>query len=451
MKLNINKQYLLVAITLFTGSLFAQKKGDKTVVFMNYTFDKPAKNSEIEDEGVSEEHWIDRLENCPATIVDKGADLFWGRKGDFKEGDNQYGYAKNLLKNNDDLPESDKILFYGKSEPDTMKQGYAGIVAFFKGKPKEKTYITLPFYDNTGKPMKMIAKKTYCIEMSVSLAEASKFAINNLGMLFVKDIDSYQGREPGRIDKESGRVVLNYRNKIYNSYSGWDKVCNMYTAKGDETGLLIGNFFQDDSTKQEPMKKITDAKKEFGSEDIPDQLNFAYYYIDNVRIKEAKRGECNCIKGDTTAADYEFSKTNFSKEPTVTDKMTPEEKFAANTIYYSFGKYSLSPTAVNSRDFIIEMLLKNPKWTVELVGHNDVEEERAAAEIEDLTEELSDMDQKRVDKLKYDLIQKGIDETRISISVKDAKEVNQDEFDESDDTELQWAKNRRVEFILRRN
>jgi len=180
-------------------------------------------------------------------------------------------------------------------------------------------------------------------------------------------------------------------------------------------------------------------------------LNFAYYYIDNVRIKEAKRGECNCIKGDTTAADYEFSKTNFSKEPTVTDKMTPEEKFAANTIYYSFGKYSLSPTAVNSRDFIIEMLLKNPKWTVELVGHNDVEEERAAAEIEDLTEELSDMDQKRVDKLKYDLIQKGIDETRIRVTVKDAKEVNQDEFDESDDTELQWAKNRRVEFILRRN
>jgi len=131
MKLNINKQYLLVAITLFTGSLFAQKKGDKTVVFMNYTFDKPAKNSEIEDEGVSEEHWIDRLENCPATIVDKGADLFWGRKGDFKEGDNQYGYAKNLLRSNDDLPDSDKILFYGKSEPDTMKQGYAGIVAFF--------------------------------------------------------------------------------------------------------------------------------------------------------------------------------------------------------------------------------------------------------------------------------------------------------------------------------
>jgi outer membrane protein OmpA-like peptidoglycan-associated protein len=97
------------------------------------------------------------------------------------------------------------------------------------------------------------------------------------------------------------------------------------------------------------------------------------------------------------------------------------------------------------------MLLKNPKWTVELVGHNDVEEERAAAEIEDLTEELSDMDQKRVDKLKYDLIQKGIDETRIRVTVKDAKEVNQDEFDESDDTELQWAKNRRVEFILRRN
>jgi len=325
------------------------------------------------------------------------------------------------------------------------------LLPFFKGKPKEKTYITLPFYDNTGKPTKMIAKKTYCIEMSVSLAEASKFAINNLGMLFVKDIDSYQGREPGRIDKESGRVVLNYRNKIYNSYSGWDKVCNMYTAKGDETGLLIGNFFQDDSTKQELMKKITEAKKEFGAEDIPDQLNFAYYYIDNVRIKEAKRGECNCIKGDTTAADYEFSKTVFSKEPSITDKMTPEEKFAANTIYYSFGKYSLSPTAVNSRDYIIDMLLKNPKWTVELVGHNDVEEQRAAEEIEDLTEELSDMDQKRVDKIKYDLIQKGIDETRISVTVKGANEVNQDEFDESDDTELQWAKNRRVEFILRRN
>jgi len=56
-----------------------------------------------------------------------------------------------------------------------------------------------------------------------------------------------------------------------------------------------------------------------------------------------------------------------------------------------------------------------------------------------------------VDKIKYDLIQKGIDETRISVTVKGANEVNQDEFDESDDTELQWAKNRRVEFILRRN
>lgn len=298
----------------------------------------------------------------------------------------------------------------------------------------------------------MTPGKFYCVEMSISLAEASKYATNNIGMMFVKNFVEYEKIEMatgGQLNFEEGRLMMNYKNRVYNSYSDWDKVCGMYKAKGDETGVVIGNFMFNDKTTAMVQKKIT--KLESGAEGVA-ILPMAYYYIDNIRIKEvANKTECHCFKADTAAASYEFSAVVMTIEPVISDKMTIAEKIGAQTIYYGFGKSNLSATGRSSIDYVIEQMKANPNVKVTVLTHNDEEEDRASEEYEDLKADLENMDEKRGELIKALMLKAGISEGRFTIDAKGAsmpntKEGSSDE--DASDKELQWARNRRVEFVV---
>ncbi len=423
-----SKLFLLSSLFILIGlSLNAQRtgKGDKTKAFLNFTFE------DFTEEGtISEPSQIGMLKNVysPTTI---GADLFnLNSPGDFGVGQNLYGLQLPIEAAAERLPEVDKNLF-GKN----LKgggDGFAGIVTYKPGKlSKERTYITIPFISGKDK-LKMTKGMKYCIEFSVSLGESSKYATNNIQMLFSKDL--MEEATDGLVAKEAGRTLSNYKNRVYSGFFGWEKVCAMYEAKGDEVCLVIGNFETNEETKVEQQKKPKDSETEV--------LPHAYYFIDNVRIKEVNSKEqCNCYAADTTEIAEVYSTLIYDKTPILTDKMTSAQKIQEQVAYFGFGKKSYTESGKESFNFIIAEMNANPSMRIEITGHNDQKEDEVAEQ----NQELTNMARKRAEAIKSYFVRQGIDETRIVVLSNSSAEPSL-EIQSDDDKEVRDAKSRRVMF-----
>ncbi len=326
---------------------------------------------------------------------------------------------------------------YGSEEPTTENGGnvYAGIVAYKPGKlAGERSYITIQLMQGK-EPVTLKKGLTYCIEYAVSLGESSKFACNNLGAYLSKDAPG--NGEAGAIYMAGDHVMKAQLNKVYNGFFGWEKVCNTYTAKGDEKYITIGNFDLNDKTQFQAVKKPKDAEA--------DPLTHAYYYIDNIIVRLVDSPtECACFNAKPPKIEDGFSTLVFDKTPEINDKMNTEKKIAAQTIYFRAGKTSLTENARVNLDFIISQMNANPAMKLEVEGHNDGLEIKAGAENEDYL----DMDRKRVAAAVKYLTNNGIAEERIVKSYK-SDTTPSAEISEDDDQEVKDAKNRRVEFRVK--
>ena len=326
---------------------------------------------------------------------------------------------------------------YGSEEPTTENGGnvYAGIVTYRPGKQAgERSYITIQLMQ--GKEQVTLKKGlTYCVEYAVSLSESSKFANNNLGVYFSKDMPA--NGEPGAIYMSGDHVMKAQLNKIYNGFFGWEKVCNTYTAKGDERYLTIGNFDRNENTQFQAVKKPKDAEA--------DPLTHAYYYVDNIIVRLVDSPtECACFNAKPPKIEDQFSTLVYDKTPEINDKMSVELQIAAQTIYFRAGKASLSESAITNIDFIIEEMNADPSMKLEIIGHNDGLEIKAGEENED----YQDMDRKRVAMVVKYLVKNGIAEQRL-IKTHKSDTVPCKEIVEDDDQEVKDAKNRRVEFSVK--
>lgn len=422
-------------------------KKDPTKLLLNYTFNEVTEGYTDSEPGGAQFLRLVKDKVLDPTFTDRPADLYYGAPGSdspYGIGNNKMGFALPITETQDMVDPSDKGVFLPGAVNNDGQSGFAGIVVYKPGNlQKERTYVTIPFVDKDNKEKKMIKGKTYCVEMAISLAEASAYATNNIGMLFSKSIYDLNRMDAlGVINKEDSLMVLNYRNKIYNNYSSWDKVCSVYRAKGGENGVVIGNFYTNPNTKFELQKKI--VKMEGDAKAVP-MLKMAYYYIDNVRIKEVEnKTECHCYKADTAETNYEYSTALFSKVSTVKKDAPLVDQIAAQTIYFGFGKTILTDAGKTSLDAIIAVLKENPSKTITITGHSDEEEDRMSAEIE----ELMEMDKKRVELIEKLIIKAGISADRLTIKNNSSKEQNSKESDSDDDIDLKWAKNRRIEFSL---
>jgi len=333
---------------------------------------------------------------------------------------------------------------YGTEE--TTAEGgenvYAGIVAYKPGKQAaERSYITIPIAKK-GKAG-LTKGMTYCVEYSISLSESSKFACNNLGLYFTDKAPA--AGESEALYADGDHLVKSAVNGIYNGYFGWDKVCNIYIAKGDEKFITIGNFDRNEKTLFQSMKKPKDSEVE--------ALLHAYYYVDNIIIrqieidpktKQPKLEQCECYNKRPPKVEDSFSTLVYDKTPEINEKMTLDKKIAAQTIYFRAGKTSLTENAVKNLDFIAAQLNTNPSMTLEVIGHNDPLENKAGEE----NEKYKGMDLLRIKAVKDYLTSQGIDADRL-FSVPMSDSLQSTEIAEDDDQETKDAKNRRVEFRVK--
>jgi outer membrane protein OmpA-like peptidoglycan-associated protein len=347
---------------------------------------------------------------------------------------------------------------FGKEDPQEGKS-YVGISAYLTGKKQnERSYIT------GALNQKLEKNKTYCIEFWVSLAEGSKYACNNIGIKFD------QKRPDEAADKQlaKGNVdVLHPENKVVNSANGWFKICGTYVAKGGEQYITIGNFEPNAKTTNEPFKQSKQSKAT--------AIQAAYYFIDNVIVRDYYEsfdaylaykkvnaddlqddlrkiyeknydtlGKCQCFTKAVIDTDTTYSKLTYQKDFIIEDRMKPEEKIQTYQVYFAAGSSKLSSEANTTLDEIAKILNANSAFKLKVVGHADTEEFNLSSTKKP---EYADVDKKRAEAVKEKLTALGV-KNAITIDSKAASVESDSVSGESDEKELDWAKNRRVEFFI---
>ncbi len=314
---------------------------------------------------------------------------------------------------------------YGKEHP---KEGgnYAGIVGYSYGDKMPRSYVMTKIDVPLKKDMR------YCVKFNLSLAEASKYASNNIGAKLSKKPFGSDSKLP-LIDEAS---LLHYNNdhKIMSARYNWTEVCGVVVAEGGEKYITIGNFNSDDETKSERMKKDPKLKVT--------QIVAAYYYIDDVTVRLLSDGEqCDCQAEESA---QEYSTTIYQKVFNLNDEMSAKEKIELQEIFFAFGRDKLTTEGTGSLDLIAKLLKENPAMKLQINGHNNAMEDSVGIE----NDYYADMDNKRIGAVMNYLMEKGIPEGRIIFTQKGIDEPNTDTNPE-DDEDLVMAKNRRVTFTVR--
>ena len=309
---------------------------------------------------------------------------------------------------------------FGKED---AKEGsnYVGIVAYSYNDKVPRSYAMVKL----DAPLKKGVR--YCVTFNVSLAEASKYACNQLGANF--------SNKPFATETKTSIIdvahVQHRDNKIINMTYNWEKICGVFEAKGGEKYLTIGNFIKNENVKTEINKKPKEMK-------VVQALS-AYYFLDDVSVVMMdESSECSCA-GDEPKNEY--STTVFQKSVLVNSKMTPTQVVNAQQTFFAFGKANFSPEGKAMLDLIAAKLTENPTMKMEVIGHSDAMEDSVGVE----KTQYSGMAEKRVDAVITYLKGKGIDPNRL-ISVVENSAIPNDEISEADDQDLQMAKNRRVTF-----
>jgi outer membrane protein OmpA-like peptidoglycan-associated protein len=315
---------------------------------------------------------------------------------------------------------------YGSESP---KEGdnYAGIMAYSHQDKLPRTYLTAKLKT----PLK--EGQSVCVTFYVNLAEASKYSCNQIGMLIGKSEFS-SDQKISLIDNKVS--VIHPKNKVFNSFLGWEKICGTYTSeKGGEKFITIGNFSTNAETKPETNKKAKDNKFT--------PVIGAYYFVDDISVMLLEEKQtCDCNYED--AENKQFSTMIYQKSALLTDRMTAKEKIELQSVNFGFGKDELTPAAKTSLDLIVAELKANPTMTIIAQAHSDQEEVNYG----ESKPMYSEMDAKRGSMVKDYFKSKGIDPGRVKVELKGAAMPNTAEFKEGDNDELKQAKNRRVVFVV---
>lgn len=335
------------------------------------------------------------------------------------------GARADLFTPNKKLPDIDVPSNIYGSEQAKDGSNYAGIVTYSHNNKVPRTYVS----NKLEVPFKK--GERYCVEFHISMAEASSYASNQIGAHFSKKAFGAAAKE-SIIEKTH---ILDENNKLFNAPFGWDRVCGVYEAEGGEKYITIGNFTSNENTKNVRNKKIASSKVAL--------IAAAYYYLDNISVTLVdENNPCDCAPSDPTEG---YSKTVYQKAYNLTDDMTATQKIESLTVFFGFGKTDITSAGEEALNRIAKILKANPNLKIEIKGYSDQMEDEAAED----KMFFQGMDRKRIDAVFNYFSEQGIGESKMILSPQGSSEQSP-EIIESDEDDIKQAKNRRVEFKVRK-
>jgi outer membrane protein OmpA-like peptidoglycan-associated protein len=302
-------------------------------------------------------------------------------------------------------PNKELIYEIGKSKPHTGKS-YAGI-GFYGNTDFE--------YIQTKLVKKLIKNTKYCLTVFFQLGENIDYSVSEIG--FALTNDKINAKHKKLIGSTLSYILCSA--ELLKKTNKWIEVKSIYTANGNEKYLTIGNF--NPYLVYNVISKKNNKKKE----------KYTYYYIDDVSLLEIKdSSECACnevkpIKKDSVKV--EIVKSYYDSGDV--------KAIMLNNLVFESNKIKLLPVSNAELDKLVNYLKTNPTKTIELFGYTD----NTGKELDNIK-----LSEARVKSVADYLISKGIETKRITFKGYGSKNPIK-----PNDTELNKAKNRRVEFKIK--
>lgn len=326
-------------------------------------------------------------------------------------------FSNKLKKREWSRPRNNKI---GSQRP-RSGQAYYGIIVYwieggscyFPAKPYTSESISLQLPDS------LKSGRCYYIELFVSLAEYSDWALDRINVLFSNDYvfikDGFNDLTKLSYLDTASSISLRDENCSYlDNRKDWIKIFGTYKATGGEKYLKIGTSIANPrKIKIQPSKGLKELCQEK-----------SYYYLEDLRIEEVE----NC-------ADQRDCELNLSaKNNSAPELFEMGKSIALKNISYEINKSELLPASFSELDDLAKYLSINFKSTIVISGHTD------NTGLEPYNQELSTARARAV--ADY-LISKGIEPDRISF-----KGYGSSKPIANNDTEEGRAQNRRVEILI---
>lgn len=291
---------------------------------------------------------------------------------------------------------------------------YAGLVWYSYMDKEPRSYLQVKF-------KKMLKKgQKYCISYYVSLGDLSKFTSDQLTAYVSRVVVTK--KDEASLTYEAQVPAL--KTKVYEDMNGWQGVCGMYEAKGDEQYLIIGNFAATD--------KVTAGKAKRQRGETRPQAAIAYFYIDDVSVTPIKYvSECACEQIDKQKSEFIYGR-RIANDPS----LTPAQRVDRATVYFKQYNRDIDPSMKAQLDTLVSVMKANTGIRIQLTGHTDLQEEDRVRMRPDLTE----LGKERAELVKDYMVKGGIEATRITAVGRKA-----DQPASEGDDQVTLSQNRRVE------
>lgn len=300
---------------------------------------------------------------------------------------------------------------------------YIGMVLFDTQKENYKEYFQCKLSQTLKK------NKEYCVSFYVSLAESSKFATSNIGIVLnsspIENKSHKLANTKGFKLLELTPQINNEKYKVIIDTAQWSLIQGIYKANGDENYIIIGSFGYD------KMGKDVIPNPNYNFKLDQSMGKQAYYYFDDVsvvEINDENESPCKQIKIDTMFAVHQTDTIRNFPEPRIGESVT------LKNLSFETNKSEILSSSFNELDKLVSYLQSHKTITIELTGHTD-----NIGKEED-NQKLSEARAKAVEDY---LISKGIPKERISY-----KGFGSTKPITTNDTEEGRQQNRRVEFKI---
>ena len=291
---------------------------------------------------------------------------------------------------------------------------YAGVVWYSYMDKEPRSYLQVKF-------KKMLKQgQKYCVSYYVSLGDLSKYSSDHLGAYASR----IAVRKKDMASLTYAPQIPDLMTKIYDDVDGWQGVCGVFEAKGDEQYLIIGNFA--------PTEKVNTGKVRRQRGETRPQKPNAYYFIDDVSVKPVKRlSECSCEQVDKDKSEYIYG-----RKVTINPSLPAVQRVDRSVIYFKRYNKDIDPSMSALVDTLASVLKANPAIKIKLTGNTDAKEVDRVRMRPDLTE----LGKERAEAIKNYLVIAGIAADRITV----AGNKGDSPAVEGDD-EVSTSQNRRVE------
>jgi OmpA-OmpF porin, OOP family len=218
--------------------------------------------------------------------------------------------------------------------------GYAGLYMWFANGKNYREYLQVQLSES------LITDSLYYLEFHYKLSSYSKYSIDRIGLLVS---DSAIRLRNDRVFNIEPTFSIIKDTALTMETGLWEEAKTLYKARGGEKFLLIGNFFDNQTTHH--------YKIQFRPVPQPMLAHSAYYYIDDVSVVPKHIRDQQQLTQVIPIFEIE--------------EVRPNTNYVLKNINFQFDSYRLIPPSFTELDKVAEYLLRHAELRVQLFGHTD--------------------------------------------------------------------------------